>query len=220
MRRARKSFCHIWLVRVDALKPDKMFAGTQPDLRRLEGHKAVDRAVDAEEAALMVHLDDGEPAFRTIRGRCDIVGNLLYGSDLLVPKLKRGVDDDAIKCAGIFLQGFLQIGAKRADVGGMILGIPQHLNLLEQTAAVREDGKRKIFIDMHLLSITRHLWDWLMPIMRECSAVGRTFQGFPPALQNICSARFPIAHFKDSSSSKIRSVQTWVGMPACEKYAF
>ena len=151
MRGAGKSFRYIRFVRVDAFKPNQVLVGTQPHSRRLVRNETVDRAVDAEKPAFVIYLDDGEPAFRTVGGSGYIVGSLLNCLNLFVLQLERRVDDDAIECAGVVLQDFFQIGAKRTNIGGMILGIPQHLNLLKQTTAVGEHRKCEILIYMNLL---------------------------------------------------------------------
>ncbi len=61
------------------------------------------------------------------------------------------MDDDPIKHTRILLQYPLQVCAEGLNIGGVIRRIPQHLDLLEEAAAVREHRKRKIFVDMHLV---------------------------------------------------------------------
>src|ERR1700726_3234197 len=104
MRRARKGLRHSRFVWNDSLEPYKMLARTQLNFRRLERHEAVYRAVDAKEATSMVHFDDGEPAFRAVCTSCDILRSLLDCPDLIVPELKRGMDDDAIEHTRVALQ--------------------------------------------------------------------------------------------------------------------
>src|SRR5271157_937794 len=196
MRWAGKSLCHIRFVRVDAFKPHKVLAGTESNPGRLEGYETVDRAVDAEEPAVMVHLDDGESAFRAVRGGGNIVGGLLYGFDLLVLQLERGVDHDAIEQTRVFLQDFLQIGAKRADVGGVIKGISQHLNLLEKATAVGEDGECKILVDMKPL-VNDPAFVGLADADDEgMLSRGTDFPGFPARLAEYLQRQVPDCPFQ------------------------
>src|SRR5271157_475337 len=196
MRGAGKSLCHIRFVRVDAFKPHKVLIGTESNLRRLEGYETVDRAVDAEEPALVVHLDDGKSAFRAIRGGGDIAGSLLYGFDLLMPKLEGGMDDDAIEYTRVFLQDFFQIAAKRAYIGGVILGIPQHLNLLEQAAAVGEDGKCKILINVKAVVDDPAFVGLADADDEGMLSRGTDFPGFPARLAEYLQRQVPDCPFQ------------------------
>src|ERR1039457_3441019 len=110
--------------------------------------------------------------------------------------LKECMDDDAVEGARAVFKDLFKVDAECRDISGVVGRITQYLDLLEQATAFGQHRKREILVDLHLGPTSRDLWDWLTPMIRERSAVGRTFHGFPPALQNICRARFAMADRK------------------------
>lgn len=57
------------------------------------------------------------------------------------------MNDYAAEQARVFLQNLFQVSSEFRNIGRVFVRVSQDANLLKETAAVRQNGKRKIFID-------------------------------------------------------------------------
>jgi hypothetical protein len=79
VRRARESPSNTWPLGKDALESNQILMMPEPNLRTLEGNKAVHGSVCAKESISVIDLDNGEPALGAVRGRRDLLSGPLNG---------------------------------------------------------------------------------------------------------------------------------------------